>query len=180
MDKIKYSIVSLLALLATTSLLAADNWKETLRKELPLLGHRNWIVVADSAYPLQTAPGIETIRADADQVAVVKEVLAELAKTKHVKPAIYTDAEMKFVAEKNAPGISAYRDALARILAGQPEQVLPHEQIIGKLDEAGKTFKVLLIKTPLILPYTSVFFQLECGYWNAQAEKQLRDAMLPK
>ena len=66
MDKIKYSIVSLLALLATTSLLAADNWKETLRKELPLLGHRNWIVVADSAYPLQTAPGIETIRADAD------------------------------------------------------------------------------------------------------------------
>ena len=27
--------------------------------------------------------------------------------------------------------------------------MLPHEQIIGKLDEAGKTFKVLLIKTPL-------------------------------
>jgi hypothetical protein len=68
------------------------------------------------------------------------------------------------------PGIGAYRDALAKTLANQPAQVLPHEQIIGKLDEAGKVFKVLLIKTPLTLPYTSVFFQLECGYRNVASE----------
>lgn len=166
-----------LILFMTTTAFAAENWKAKLQTELPRLGHRNWIVVADAAYPLQTAPGIETICADADQVTVVKEVLAALAKTKHVKPTIYTDTEMKFVAEKNAPGIGAYRDALAKILANQPVQALPHEQIIGKLDEAGKTFKVLLIKTPLTLPYTSVFFQLECGYWNAAAEKELRDAL---
>ena len=169
-------ILTLITLMTTTAI-AAENWKAKLQAELPLLGHRNWIVVADAAYPLQTAPGIETICANADQVTVVKEVLAALAKTKHVKPTIYTDSEMKFVAEKNAPGIGAYRDALAKILANQPVQVLPHEQIIGKLDEAGKTFKVLLIKTPLTLPYTSVFFQLECGYWNAAAEKELRDAV---
>lgn len=161
----------------TSAVLAGDSWKEKLRHELPLLGHRNWIVVADSAYPLQTAPGIETIYVDADQLEVVKGVIVELAKTKHVKPTIYTDAELKHVAETNAPGISAYRGALAKILAGQPAQVLPHEQIIGKLDEAGKTFKVLLIKTPLTKPYTSVFFQLECGYWNAASEQQLRDAI---
>ena len=177
MKQNKMILLALLLLTTSTAILAADNWKEKLQKELPLLGHRNWIVVADAAYPLQTAPGIETICADADQVTVVKEVLAALAKTKHVKPTIYTDTEMKFVAEKNAPGIGAYRDALAKILANQPVQVLPHEQIIGKLDEAGKTFKVLLIKTPLTLPYTSVFFQLECGYWNAAAEKELRDAL---
>ena len=169
-------ILTLITLMTTTAI-AAENWKAKLQAELPLLGHRNWIVVADAAYPLQTAPGIETICADADQVTVVKEVLAALGRTKHVKPTIYTDTEMKFVAEKNAPGIGAYRDALAKILANQPVQVLPHEQIIGKLDEAGKTFKVLLIKTPLTLPYTSVFFQLECGYWNAAAEKELRDAV---
>jgi len=28
---------------------------------LPLFGHRNWIVVADSAYPAHSMPGIETI-----------------------------------------------------------------------------------------------------------------------
>ena len=163
--------------LMTATAFAGDNWKQKLQQELPLLGHRNWIVVADSAYPLQTAPGIETIYVNADQLEVVKGVLAELAKTKHVKPTIYTDAEMKFVAETNAPGITAYRDGLGKILTNQPVQVLPHEQIIGKLDEAGKTFKVLLIKTPLTKPYTSVFFQLECGYWNAESEQQLRDVM---
>jgi D-ribose pyranose/furanose isomerase RbsD len=163
--------------LMTTAMFAADNWKEKLQKELPLLGHRNWIVVADSAYPLQVSPGIETIYVNADQLAVVQGVLAELAKTKHVKPAIYTDAELKFVSEKNAPGIGAYRDRLASLLAGQPVQVLPHEQIIAKLDEAGKTFKVLLIKTTLTKPYTSVFFQLQCGYWSADAEAELRQAM---
>lgn len=175
----KRQIIGALALLAlmTTTLFAADNWKEKLEKELPLLGHRNWIVVVDSAYPLQTAPGIETIYADANQLEVVKGVLAALANTKHVKPDIFIDAELKFVAETNAPGVTAYRDGLAKILAGRLVQVLPHEQIIAKLDEAGRTFKVLLIKTPLTKPYTSVFFQLECGYWSAESEKQLHDAM---
>ena len=175
--KTKFITTCLFFSLMTSLLSAADIWKAKLQKELPLLGHRNWIVVADSAYPLQTAPGIETIYVDADQLEVVKGVIAELAKTKHVKPTIYTDAEMKFVAEKNAPGISAYREALEKMLANQPVQVLPHEQIIGKLDEAGKTFKVLLIKTTLTKPYTSVFFQLECGYWNAASEAELRQAM---
>lgn len=168
---------TLFVMMATATLFAGENWKATLRKELPLLGHRNWIVVADSAYPLQTSPGVETITADADQLTVVKEVLAELAKTRHVQPNIFTDAEMKYVPEKNAAGIGAYRDALAKILPKDNVQSLPHEDIIGKLDEAGKTFKVLIIKTPLTIPYTSVFFQLECGYWTADAEKQLRAAM---
>ncbi len=84
---------------------------------------------------------------------------------------------MKFVAEDNAPGIGVYRRALGKVLANQPVHVLPHEPIIAKLDEAGKTFTVLLIKTPLTMPYTSVFFQLECGYWNAKAEAELRKAM---
>lgn len=177
MNKRKFALITLLITATAATVLASDDWKDTLRKDLPLLGHRNWIVVADSAYPLQISPGIETICADADQLTVVNEVLAELEATKHVKPTIYTDAELKFVPEKNAAGITAYRDALAKILANEPVQVLPHEQIIGKLDDAGKTFKVLLIKSTLTIPYTSVFFQLACGYWNDNSEKELRDAM---
>ncbi|MCU0784833.1 MAG: hypothetical protein MUF81_12485 [Verrucomicrobia bacterium] len=177
MNQHKFTLAALLALTLVTVAFAAAAWRSRLQEQLPLLGHRNWIVVADAAYPLQTAPGIETIYVNADQLAVVKDVLAALAQTKHVKPTIYTDAEMKFVAEKNAPGIGTYRGALEKALAGKTAQVLPHEEIIAKLDEAGKTFKVLLIKTPLTLPYTSVFFQLECGYWNADSEKELRAAM---
>jgi hypothetical protein len=85
------------------------------------------------------------------------------------------DRELEFVPEDAAHGISAYREKLAGLLAGSEISKLPHEQIIAKLDEAGKTFHVLLLKTNMALPYTSVFLQLECGYWNASAEKRLRE-----
>jgi hypothetical protein len=164
-------------LMSISSSFSQSQWQTKFRQQLPLLGHRNWIVVADSAYPLQTAPGIETVYVNADQLEILGSVLAELAKSNHVKPIVYTDSELSHVPEKRAPGITAYRDALAKLLAKRPVQVLPHEEIIAKLDEAGKTFKVLLIKTQLALPYTSVFLQLDCGYWNAESEKELRAAM---
>ncbi len=172
-----FCCLALLLVIMSSTALGQTGWERKLQSELVLLGHRNWIVVADSAYPLQTAPGIETIFANEDQVRVLAKVLEQLSKTRHVKPIIYTDAELKYVPEKNAPGITEYRAGLDRVLADRPRQVLPHEQIIAKLDEAGKTFKVLLIKTPLALPYTSIFLQLDCAYWNAESEKELRSAM---
>jgi hypothetical protein len=29
----------------------------------------------------------------------------------------------------------------------------------------------------MTLPYVSVFFELDCGYWNADAEQILREAI---
>lgn len=163
-----------LALILLPTLQASD-WKETLKKSMPLLGHRNWIVVVDSAYPWQTSPGVQTITTEADQVEVIRTVLELLASTQHVKPTIYVDRELEYVPKDAAPGISAYREKLAELFAGSEISKLPHEKIIAKLDEAGKTFHVLLLKTKLTIPYTSVFFQLECGYWDAASEKRLRE-----
>src|SRR5207302_6229193 len=151
-----------------------------LEKELPLLGHRNWIAVVDSAYPLQTSGGIETINTDADPVEVVQTVLDELSKAKHVRPVIFTDAELTLVQESDAPGVAAYREALCKLLhrmdGGKLEaQSLPHEEIISKLDEAGKTFHILVLKSRMTIPYTSVFMRLDCGYWTAEQEKRLRE-----
>ena len=122
----KLPLIALLTFVVVTQTFADDAWRTKLATQLPLLGHRNWIVVVDSAYPLQTAQGIETLYVNADQLDVVKGIIAELAKTNHVKPTIYTDAELKFVAEANAPGIGGYREALATILKNQPAQVLNH------------------------------------------------------
>jgi hypothetical protein len=36
---------------------------------------------------------------------------------------------------------------------------------------------VLVIKTSGTMPYTSVFLQLDCAYWNADQESSLREAM---
>jgi L-fucose mutarotase/ribose pyranase (RbsD/FucU family) len=156
---------------------AAPSWQQAVAERIPLYGHRNWIVIADSAYPAQSSPGIETVVSNADQMEVVQAVLKALAGSKHVRPILYTDAELKYVSENDAPGITAYREQLSRVLGSRPASVLPHEQIIAKLDEAGKTFRVLIIKTNLTLPYTSVFLQLDCGYWSADAERRLREAM---
>ena len=151
-----------------------------LATKLPALGHRNWVVVVDAAYPLQTSAGIETITVLQNQISAVKDVLSALGKTKHVRPTIYIDSELKFINDAFAPGISTYRKNLNSLLSGKTVQRLLHEDIIAKLDEAGKTFHVLVIKTPHIQPYTSVFFQLECGYWTGEAEKQLRESMKGK
>lgn len=144
---------------------------------LPELGHRNWIVVVDSAYPAQTSAGIETVVANAPMTDVVRQVIAAVDAAPHVRPTVYTDAELDYVAEADAPGITDYRRELRAILGDREVQRLPHEEIISRLDAAGKTFKILLVKTPLTLPYTSVFLQLECGYWTPEAERRLRDAM---
>jgi L-fucose mutarotase/ribose pyranase (RbsD/FucU family) len=152
-------------------------WRPTVHQQLPVLGHRNWIVVADSAYPAQTSPGVQTVYTGAKQLEVLKAVLAELDQARHVQPIVHLDAELEHVPEALAPGVEAYRAELKRILNGRKTVSLPHEQLIAKLDEAGKTFHILLLKTDLTIPYTSVFMQLDCGYWGPESEKKLREAM---
>ena len=153
------------------------DWKTRLSATLPFFGHRNWIVVADSAYPAQSNPGIETIVAGGDQIAVVEYVLEVISKSKHVRANLYADKELAYVAESDAPGILAYCRSLEAMLKGTNISYLPHEEIIHKLDESAKLFRVLLIKTDMTLPYTSVFFELDCGYWTAEAEQRLRKAL---
>jgi hypothetical protein len=152
-------------------------WEDILNDRLPLYGHRNWIVIADSAYPAQSSDGVETIVSDGEQTAVLARAFALLGEHRHIKPTIYTDQELNFVSEADARGVTAYRGQLEQILNGQDVRVMPHDQIISRLDSVGQMFRVLLIKTRMCIPYTSVFFELECGYWNAEAEKRLRAAM---
>ena len=149
------------------------------------MGHRNWIAVVDSAYPLQTSGGIETVETGADQLDVVQTVLDSIGKSRHVRPVIFTDAELKAVPESDAAGVTAYRESLSKLLSevqgGKMEaQAMPHEDIIAKLDEAGKTFHILVLKSTMTIPYTSVFIQLDCGYWTGEQEKRLRERMRAK
>ena len=76
------------------------NWEEIPKNRLELYGHRNWLVVADSAYPAQSKAGIETIVADADQTTVLERVKTILGACKHVMPTVYTDRKLTFSAKK--------------------------------------------------------------------------------
>lgn len=157
-----------------TATSTSQNWKTEVEKTIQLFGHRNWIVVADGAYPKQSNPAIKTITVDANQLEVVQFANEVIKKSSHVQANIFLDKEMAFVAEKDAKGIDKYRTELNKILETKKVQTMLHEDIIKELDNSAKVFDVLIIKTNLSIPYTSVFFQLDCGYWNAEAENNLR------
>ena len=154
-----------------------SEWEKALRQSLPLYGHRNWIVIADSAYPNHSNPGIETIATGTDHLEVLKRVLAVLAIQQHVRPVIYTDYELARLSETDAPGVNVYRLTLSSLLGKQSNQALPHDEIISRLDKAATLFRVLILKTTLCIPYTSVFLNLECGYWTTDAEARLRASL---
>mgnify|MGYP000308037401 CR=1 FL=1 len=189
MNNFRYLIASTLLVLAaiTSPLTSANavkaneveqqNWRIELAKNLPVLGHRNFIVIADSAYPLQSNPGIKTIYTGEQQIEVVKAVLAAVEHAPHVNGTVYVDKELSYVPEHNAKGINNYRKALDKVLKGKNIQRLPHMDIIKKLDASSDLFNVVILKTDLTLPYTSVFIELGAGYWNEASETELRESM---
>ena len=166
--------VVLLAIPAAAQSGADSSWRAILADRLPLFGHRNWIVIADSAYPAQASNGIETVVANADQFEVLRIVLAALDRSKHVRPIVHLDQELQAVDESDASGISAYREQLSAYLGGRTVQREPHGEIISKLGEVSQSFRVLIIKTNSTLPYTSVFLELGPAYWSDDAERRLR------
>ncbi len=171
----------ILALLTTAAFAAHANaqsdWKAELAQRLPLLGHRNWILIADSAYPLQTSPGIETIETNADQVEVVQYVLSQINSSIHVRPEIFMDAELRYVPEQDAPGANAYRKQIAEILNGYTVTSRLHDKLIAEMGQSSQSFHVLVLKTNLTVPYTSVFIRLNCKYWPSDAEMRMRAQM---
>jgi len=157
--------------------LTAPNWMDTLTGYLPALGHRNWIVVADSAFPLQISPGIETIVTGEDHFAVLDKVLKAVDGAKHIRPKVWLDKELAFVPEELAPGADDARRRLDEALKGRGAMPVLHEDLIARLDQAGKTFKIVMVKTTLAVPYTTVFLELDCGYWSPEAEAKMREKM---
>ena len=153
----------------------SSQWKDTLLKELPVLGHRNWIVIADSAYPAQTSPGTETVPTAANHFEVLKVVLKAVDESPHLKPIIYIDEELPYVSDTYSPGIDEFRDVLKDELKDHLVKPFPHEETIAKLDQAGKMFRILILKTNSTFPYSSVFIQLDCGYWSDEAAKAFED-----
>ncbi len=155
----------------------APLWEAKFLADLPALGHRNWIVVADAAFPLQISPGMEVVVSNEDHFAVLEKVLKALSQAKHVRPKVYLDKELDYVPEALAPGMDACRKRLKDALAGLDPKPVLHEELIARMDQVARTFKILMIKTNLTQPYTTVFMELDCGYWGPDAEAKMRALM---
>jgi D-ribose pyranose/furanose isomerase RbsD len=152
----------------------ANDWLSELKEILPLLGHRNWIVVTDMAYPLQSKDAIMTLFADEPYIDVVRTVLHTLSNCTHVTPQVYQDRELSLLNDKICPEIDELKNDVASALAPLKATMLPHEELLATLDSTAAVYKVVIIKTNLTKPYTSVFFRLDCKYWDAEKDKQIQ------
>lgn len=153
------------------------SWKEQLQTDLNLLGHRNWILVVDKAFPEQSSAGMKYIYVEQDLLPTLEYVLETVENSTHVKPILYQDRELSFITEEQIPGIGVFRSSAENILEGSDVNTLLHDEVFSMLDESSSLFRVLVIKTNCTIPYSSVFMQLDCSYWGAESEELLRENM---
>ena len=153
-----------------------NDWKSALDKKLPLLGHRNWILVVDKAFPLQTGEGIEVIYTGEKLLPVLSRVLSEIEKADHIKPTVYTDKELNYLNNDLVEGIEKYKDSLKQTLPDNTQSML-HDSVFTKIKEASQLFHTLVLKTDQTMAYSSVFIELGCDYWPAEKENILRSKM---
>lgn len=151
-------------------------WKNKFNETLQLLGHRNWILVVDKAYPLQSANGIEYINTGEDHAEVIKYVLGQIDSASHIKPIIYTDKEFEVLPQIGQEEAAMYETMSAALSQNEVNSIL-HDEIFTKLDTASKLFNVLVIKTESTIAYSSLFIELDCGYWTAEKEQKLRSLL---
>lgn len=157
------------------------NWKDKVKQELPYMGHRNWLLVVDKAYPLQSAEGMRYTNTNMPLPEVLDFVLSAMKDSPHVKPIIYTDQELNALDDTFCKGIGEMRDAINQVIARHADKssvrTMLHDDVFNKLDAASKLFTVQVLKTESLLPYTSVFIEFDCGYWSETQEKKLREKM---
>jgi hypothetical protein len=155
--------------------LQKEDWKAILEKDLHLLGHRNWILVVDKAFPEQSSPGMKYLYVDEDLLPTLSYVLEQVEASSHVRPIIYRDKELSYISNDQVPGIDAFRTQSNAVLEGRKVNTVLHDEVFKMLDKSSSLFRTLVIKTNCTLPYTSVFLQLDCAYWGPENEKILRD-----
>ncbi len=113
----------------------ANSWTQVLEEDLNLLGHRNWILVVDKAFPEQSSAGMKYLYVEQDLLPTLEHVLGALDKSTHVKPIIYQDKELSFIREEQVAGIEEFRALAAKTLADRKVNTLLHDEVFSMLDK---------------------------------------------
>ena len=152
-----------------------STWKDAVNRQVSQLGYRNWVIVAEASFPAHNRPGFRQVTADVDVPVAVDYVLNSLERTQHVRPRVYLPREQRSVENDFAPGIDEMRKKIRASLHGHESTELEQQSLLTLLEDASRSFNVLVIRTHTALPYSSVFLELQPGYWDADSESRLRD-----
>ena len=168
------SILALMACAGCGSFGNSRDWKRSVNQQVNQLGYRNWIVISEDSFPAHSRLGMRQVISDAEVPEVLDYVLNALEQTQHVRPQICLTREMRSVENDFAPGIDTMRASIWKSLHGHEPTELDQQSLITLLESANQNYDVLVIRTPTALPYTSVFLELQHGYWDAESEDRLR------
>lgn len=152
-------------------------WQNAVDRQTAQLGYRNWIVIAEASFPAHNRPGTRLINADLGVPEVLDYVLTTLERTENLRPQLYLTRELRSLENDYAPGIDELRKRLEGSLHGHETISLEQQSLVTLLESANRSFDVLVIRTSTALPYSSVFIELQPGYWDADSETRLRERM---
>ena len=168
-------LVAALLGLGCADLRQEPDWKAAINRQIGQLGYRNWIVIAEASFPAHSRPGVRQVSASVEIPEALDYVLGTLEQTETVRPQIYVPRELRSVENDFAPGIDEFRKRLSGSLHGHEPTELDQQSLLTLLEDANRSFDVLVIRTPTALPYSSVFLELRPGYWDVDSETRLRD-----
>jgi hypothetical protein len=152
-----------------------SNWQAAVQRQAGQLGYRNWIVIAEASFPAHNRPGLRQVNAPVEVPEAVDYVLRTLEQSESVRPHVYVPRELRSVENDFAPGIDELRKKLETALHGHETTSLDQQSLLTLLEDANRSFDVLVIRTHTALPYSSVFLELQPGYWDVDSETRLRE-----
>jgi hypothetical protein len=135
---------------------------------LPLYGHRNWILVVDKAFPaLPASAGMQVINTNSTMLPVLRYLNAKIQQSPHIFSHLYMDKELNFIPAERDAILNQFKDSLHQIFGHQMISPLLHDSVFTEVAETSKRYQVLVLKTNSCIAYSSIYFQLDCKYWNA-------------
>jgi len=150
------------------------SWQSAVERQSAQLGYRNWIVIAEASFPAQNRPGIRQVNAAVEIPEALDYVLQAMEQTENLRPQVFLTREVRSVDNDFAPGIDNLRKRIQTALHGHEATELDQQSLLTLLENANRSFDVLVIRTQTALPYSSVFLELQPGYWDADSEALLR------
>jgi len=154
---------------------AENTWRAAVDSQSAQLGYRNWIVIAEASFPAHSRTGVRQVAAPVEVPEALDYVLQALERTENVRPQVYVTRELRSVENDFAPGIDDMRKRIQSSLHGHEPTELDQQSLLTLLEDANRSFDVLVIRTQTALPYSSVFLELKPGYWDADSESRLRE-----
>ena len=160
-----------------TRLEVIDQTRAAIAPQLLQLGARNWVVIADPTYPIPAGAGAYTMAVQSGAADTFREVLDLLETQASLTPRIWVCNEMEVLTDSLAPGITQYKHEIDPLLSGRFCYRLDEKIISAQLADASQKYRILYIKTRTQLPYSTIAIELDSGYWDPDAEAEVRKRM---